>query len=68
MYIPGNSASSGFCNVAWTAIVRVSARICGSIVVIVASNLRPGNASAVTLTFCSSAICGRIVEGSVKLT
>ncbi len=66
--MPGKRASSGFGNVAWIASVRVSARICGSIVVIFALKVRPGNESAVMSTSWSSAISARMVEGSVKLT
>ena len=65
--MPGSSASSGFGNVAWIDIMRVSVRICGSIVVILALKLRPGNASTVTSTSWPSLTCSRIVEGSVKL-
>ena len=65
--MPGSSASSGFGNVAWIDIMRVSVRICGSIVVILALKMRPGNASTVTSTSCPSLIWSRIVEGSVKL-
>ena len=65
--MPGSSASSGFASVAWTVIMRVSVRTCGSIVVILALKMRPGNASTVTSTSWPSLICARIVEGSVKL-
>jgi len=42
--------------------------VIGSIVVIVALNLRPGNASPVTSTFWPTAICDVSCVGSVKLT
>ena len=42
-------------------MVRVSALICGSIVVISAVKVRPGKASAVTSTVCPTMISGRIV-------
>ncbi len=66
--MPGSKALSGFGIVAWIAIVRVSALICGSSVVISAVKVRPGKASAVTFTRWPTEICARICDGSVKFT
>jgi len=48
--MPGSRALSRFGIVDWIVIVRVSALICGSMVVISALKVRPAKASAVTFT------------------
>ena len=40
--MPGLRIFSGLAIVAWTRMLRVSVAICGSMVVILPSNLRPG--------------------------